>query len=180
MLVCGLLMTSGCGRAAPPASAQAELEQMAATVTELKTEVDRLKGIAPTQAHVMADAAIQFSSLWFAAERKNWTLATFYLNETRGRIRWTIRINPKPKMVGSEELVDLQGIFDGIDEGVLTPLKQAIEKKDSTQFVAAYKLTIESCYACHKSLGRPYLRPQVPTVPPQSIINPDPSARWPL
>ena len=26
-----------------------------------------------------------------------------------------------------------------------------------------YRTMLESCYACHKSVGRPYLRPQIPT-----------------
>ena len=149
------------------------------TLEELTAEVERLKSIAPTQSHVMADAAIQAGSLWFAAQQKNWALATFYFNETRGRIRWMIRINPTPKVSGQDETVDLQGIFDGIDADVLTPLKAAIDAKDSGKFESGYRQMLESCYACHKSAGRPYLRPMVPTVPPQPIINPDPSANWP-
>jgi hypothetical protein len=174
-ILVGVLMPSCSPAVSQPADAKPD-----PTIAELKAEVERLKSIAPTQSHVMADTAIQFSSLWFAAERKNWPLATFYFNETRGRIRWTIRINPKPKVAGGEELVDLQGVFDGIDESVLTPLKQSIDKKDSVEFVKAYKLTIEACYACHKSGGRPFLRPMIPTVPPQSVINADPNANWPL
>jgi hypothetical protein len=38
---------------------------------------------------------------------------------------------------------------------------------------------LESCYACHKSVGRPYLRPMIPQMSVQSVINLDPNAVWP-
>ena len=58
-------------------------------------------------------------------------------------------------------------------------MKTAIEKKDSVQFAAAYKTMLESCYACHKSAGRPYLRPMIPQASSQSMFNYDPNATWP-
>ena len=94
-------------------------------------------------------------------------------------MRWVVRINPKPKVAGSEDYADIRGIFDGIGESVLTNLKQAIDKKDSAQFVAMYRQAIEACYSCHKSIGRPFLRPMIPTVPPQPVMNFDPDANWP-
>jgi hypothetical protein len=108
---------------------ETEATDQTVDIAALNADVERLKGIAPTQSHIMADAALQFSSLWFAAREKNWALATFLFNETRGRIRWTIRINPKPKAAGSQEEVDLQGIFDAVDKDVLTPLKDAIDNR---------------------------------------------------
>ena len=161
------------------AAQQTEAQSKAAEMSALQEEVKTLKGIMPTQSHIMADASLQAANLWFAGQKKNWPLATFFFNETRGRIRWTIRINPRPKAAGSEEVVDLQGIFDGIDNGVLTPLKEAIDKKDVTQFTSAYRLMLESCYACHKSTNRPFLRPAIPTAPAHTIINYDPGATWP-
>jgi len=43
-----------------------------------------------------------------------------------------------------------------------------------TRFVA-----LEGCYSCHKSAGKAYLRPQVPTAPAAAIPNFDPEAKWP-
>ena len=34
--------------------------------------------------------------------------------------------------------------------------------------------------ASHKASAKPYLRPMIPTTPPQTIINYDPNAKWPL
>jgi cytochrome c553 len=75
--------------------------------------------------------------------------------------------------------VDLKGIYDSIDNGVMAKLQQAIDKKDGVQFAAAYKETLVQCYSCHKASGKPYLRPMVPTVPPQTIVNFNPNAKWP-
>ena len=136
----------------------------------LNDDVARLKNITPNLSHVMADVAFQYSNLWFAGQKRNWPLAMFYFNETRGRIRWMLRINPNPK-TPEGEVVNLQGIFDGIDTSSLATLKKAIEDKNSDEFTSAYKVMLDSCYSCHKSAGRPYLRPIIPTVPPQSIIN---------
>jgi len=153
--------------------------QPPADLAALQAELAAVKSIAPTQSHVMADVAIQFGNLWFAAQRKNWPLATYYLGETRGRLNWAVRINPTVKAQVTAEPIDIKGIFDGVDTGAIAPLRATIDKKDSVQFVAAYKVMLESCYACHKSIGRPYLRPQIPTATTQPIINVDPAAAWP-
>jgi hypothetical protein len=55
-------------------------------------------------------------------------------------------------------------------------LKKTIDDKNLEEFTSAYKLMLDGCYSCHKSAGRPYLRPVVPTVAPQSIISYTPEA----
>ena len=167
-----------------PALAQSSARQEEKTakapvdLAALNADVTQLKNITPNLSHVMADASFQYSNLWFAGQQKNWPLAMFYFNETRGRIRWLLRINPTPK-TPSGEVVNLQGIFDAMDTDSLAKLKKAIEDKDSAGFVTTYKGMLEACYTCHKSAGRPYLRPMIPTVPPQTIINYSPDATWP-
>ena len=149
-----------------------------AAAPSLNDDVTRLKTITPTLSHVMADVAFQYSNLWFAGQKKNWPLAMFYFNETRGRIRWMLRINPMPK-TPEGEIFNAQGIWDSIEPSTMEDLKKTIEAKDSQAFAPAYKAMLEACYTCHKSAGRPYLRPMVPTVVPQTIINYDPDAKWP-
>ena len=183
LLTCGaasgiLLMTQlSCGTSAQ-SKTEEQAKKAAADIAALQAEVARLKDRAPNQPHPMEAVAFNFSNLWFAGQKKNWTLARYFFNESRNRALWAIRIDPTPKGTNGER-VDLKGIFDGIDNGVLSGLKQAIEKKDSAQFVATYKQALEACYACHKALGRLYLRPMIPTTPPQTIISFDPDAKWP-
>ena len=144
----------------------------------LNDDVARLKSIVPSNSHIMEDVSFHYSNLWFAGQKKNWPLAMFYFNETRNHIRWLIQKSPTAK-TPEGEVVNLQGIFDGIDTSSLAMLKKSIEDKNSEEFNAKYKLMLEACYSCHKSAGRPYLRPMVPTVPPQAIINYNADASWP-
>jgi hypothetical protein len=154
---------------------QPKSENAKPDLATLNEDVAKLKNMTPNLSHVMADVAFQYSNLWFAGQKKNWPLAMFYFNETRGRIRWMLRINPTPKTPDGE-VVNLQGIFDGIDTSSLAMLKKAIEDKNGDEFTSTYKLMLDACYSCHKSAGRPYLRPVVPTVPPQSIISYSPES----
>ena len=167
--------TAACQPQATPAPAPPASDEK---VSAFAADVAHLKDITPSQSHTMIDVGYHMSNLWFAAQQHNWDLAAFEVDETRNRIRWTIRINPTRKKPDGE-LVDIKGIFDGIDSTILPPLKDAVEKKDARAFVAAYRTMLEACYSCHKASGKPYLRPMIPTVPPQSIITYDPNAKWP-
>ena len=188
LLVCaailGGLVVSQVGprmAATAPVAAPADATDAKDTTIDLKTmqeDVTRLKSITPSASVAMADVGFHFSNLWFAGQRQNWPLATYYFNEARNHVRWLVRITPMPKGP-TGELVDLQGIFDGIDTGVLKDLKDTIDKKDGARFAVAYRQTLEACYSCHKAVGRPYLRPTIPEAPPQSIVNLDPAATWP-
>ena len=69
-----------------------------ADVAELKAEIEALKGMLPSQSHSMVDVEFQFANLWFAGKNQNWPLATFYLNETRSHLNWTVRLRPVRKL----------------------------------------------------------------------------------
>ena len=154
---------------------QVKTENPKIDLTALNDDVARLKTITPSNSHIMEDVSFHYSNLWFAGQKKNWPLAMFYYNETRNHIRWLLQKNPTTK-TPEGEIVNLQGIFDGLDTSSLAMLKKSIEDKSIDEFTPAYKLMLDGCYSCHKSAGRPYLRPVVPTVPPQSIISYSPEA----
>jgi hypothetical protein len=145
---------------------------------DVAADIAHLKEVVPAQSHAMIDVGWHMANLWFAAREQHWPLAAFEVSEVRNRIRWTIRINPTVKGPDGNP-VDLKGIFDGIDTSALPALKKAVDEKNPAAFESAYRGMIESCYACHKAAGKPYLRPMVPTTPPQSIITYDPKASWP-
>jgi len=156
----------------------ANAEELAKEIAALKADVLVLKDKAPSASVAMADVSFHWANLWFAGEAGNWPLANYYFSEARNHVRWLIRINPTPKGPDGAP-VDLKGIFDAVDTSTFANVKSAIDQKNSAQFSAAYKAALESCYSCHKSVGRPYIRPQIPTVPPQTIANMDPHASWP-
>ena len=144
----------------------------------LPAEVARLKANAPSQSHTMSDVGYHWTNLWFAAEKKNWPLATFYFEETRQHILWTIRLRPVRKGADGKD-VNLVPIFEGIDTSAFKAMAEAIEQQNAPAFTAAYRMTLEACYGCHKASGKPYLRPMIPAAPAQGIINFDPAATWP-
>jgi hypothetical protein len=144
----------------------------------MPADIARLKNLVPPNSHPMVDVAFNAASLWFAGEKKNWPLANYFLGETRNRMNWEVKLNPGPKSP-TGEIVDMKGTVDGINNGSIADIKKAIDAKDVTAFEVAYRHLLEDCYSCHKNTNRPYLRPMIPTTPPQTIINFDPSATWP-
>ena len=147
-------------------------------LTSLRSDVARMKVNAPSQSHTMADVGYHWTNLWFAAEKKNWPLAMFYFQEAREHIVWTIRLRPVRKADDGSD-VNLMPIFQSIDTSAFKAVTDAIQAKDSTAFTAAYRESLAACYGCHKASGKLYLRPQIPTVPAQTIINLDAAATWP-
>jgi hypothetical protein len=161
----------------PPAGAPSASPAGDSELATLREEVGRLKRLVPSQSHAMQDVSYHYTNLWFAGQKANWGLAQFYLNETRSHISWAVRLIPKRKISTGE--VDLEGIRQAFDSGYLTSVQQAIDAKSSSRFAAAYKLSLEGCYSCHKASEKPFLRPQLPTQPETQIVNFDPNATWP-
>ena len=170
----GGLFVSSWGHSA----AMAQQNNPPATPATMQADVAHLKDITPPNSHPMVEAGMFAANLWFAGEKQNWPLANYYLNETRNRMRWEVHLNPGPRGADGDP-VDMQSIFDGIDNGSLASMRKSIEMKDSQQFVVAYRGLLADCYSCHKAAGRPYLRPMIPVSGAQPIVNLDPAAAWP-
>jgi hypothetical protein len=165
-----IFMLAGCNRpqAAQP-KPQKQATNLQASITALEADVAQLNEKASDQAHAMVSVAYHFNNMWFAADAKNWPLAQFYWNETRSHLRWAVRIIPVRTDNAGQE-IKLQEILDAFD---------AIEANDQEKFVAAYRFAIATCYACHKAVEKPFLRPHVPQQPAERTINFDPAADWP-
>jgi hypothetical protein len=160
--------------AAPAAAAPA------VDLKAIEADVVRLKALVPSNSHIMMDVQWHWTNLWFAAQAKNWPLAQYQFNETRGHIQWLTRKAPTMKSAGPDkEEVNIEGIFEAIDTSSLAEVKAAIAAKDAARFATAYRTMEESCYSCHKSVGRPYLKPQIPNAQVQSVLNMNPDATWP-
>jgi len=158
-----------------PTSSMAD--EPAAEITRLKAEIEQLKGRLPSQSHAMMDVGYHFTNLWFAGQHKHWSLAQFYLDETRSHLRWSVRIIPVRRTKGGE--VDLRGLLEAVDRTGLAAGAKAINEQDSASFATGYRQTLEGCYTCHKAAEKPYLRPRIPEMPEARIINFDPAATWP-
>lgn len=175
MLACQVSQT-----ASPDAAKEAEAAKAEAAkeLASLKADVQTLKDKAASASVAMADVGFHWSNLWFAAQSQNWPLANYYYSEARNHVAWLTRITPTPKGPDGK-IVELKPIFDAIDTSAFAAVKAAIANKDAKAFPGAYHEALEACYSCHKAVGRPYLRPQIPKTVPQPIINLDPKATWP-
>jgi hypothetical protein len=185
ILACGVLLgvavdrVGSSGALVPVVAAQqARGAAPPPTLESLAADVAQLKAIAPSNSHIMMDVQFHWTNLWFAGQKKDWAFAQYQFNEMRGHIIWLTRKSPTIRSQDGTD-VDIKSIFDAIDTSSLADVKAAIEKKDGVRFAATYKKMIESCYSCHKAVGRPYLRPMVPSAPVQTVINLDPNATWP-
>jgi hypothetical protein len=155
----------------------AEVQTVKAS-SDLSEEVARLNSLVPSQSHTMADVGYHWAALWFAAGKKNWPLARFFFDEARQHVRWTVAIRPiRTNPDGSS--INIKSLFTAIDISSFAAVQLAIEDKNIAEFETAYKQALEGCYMCHKASGKPYLRPMIPSAPPQTIINYDPNAKWP-
>jgi len=149
----------------------------AVDMAALQAELALVKSQLPDQAHAMADVGYHFANLWFAGQKKNWPLAKFFLDETRSHLSWAVRLKPVRKVAAGD--LDLRNILQSVENTQMAEVKKAVEDKNAEKFVAAYRQTLEACYACHKASEKPYLRPQIPEQPAAPIINFDPEAKWP-
>ena len=179
-LAFSLILGGICQLVLPPSTLQAQETAPPKTLNapDTQTEFDSITGKLPDQSHVMTDVAEHFSNLWFAADKQNWPLANYYLGEAREHLRWAVRIHPVRKISTGAE-VNLKGILDAVDGGLLAEVGRSITNKDSAKFKASYQQALRGCYSCHLACEKPYLRPQIPTTPAVSIINFDPDATGP-
>lgn len=139
-------------------------------------DVAFLKSVLPTQSHTMIDAAYHWSNLWFAVEKKNWPLARYFFGEARQAMRWTVVLRPTRQLPDGKP-VDVKGIFTAVDMSAFAAVQLALEDEDHDAFVASYKSALEACYSCHTASGLPFLRPDIPTTPPSTVIRFEPTGK---
>jgi hypothetical protein len=142
--------------------------EVAAAPMDRQALNDRL----PDQSHAMQDAGYHFENLWFAGDKQNWPLASYYLRKTQSYLDLAVRIKPVRKTRAGD--VNLKGILDAVNNGLLAQIDQAITNENVANFRTAYRQTSEGCNACHTACERSYIRLQVPNAPSMTIIHFDP------
>ena len=138
-------------------------------IEALKADIATLRSSLPSQSHTMADVEFHFANLWFAGKNEAWPLATFYFNETRSHLNWTVRLHPVRRLSDGE--LDLRPMLAGIESSGLAELKSAIDNEDPAAFDSAYRAMMKQCYACHVAAEKPFLEPHIPSAPPSPMMN---------
>lgn len=177
VVLAAVLIVLACYQLTSPTHAGpgADVGNKPAAAAEQQTRIKTLEDRASDQAHAMVSVAYHFDNLWFAGGHENWPLAQFYWNETRSHLRWAVRIIPVRKDSAGAE-IKLTEILDALENTPLAKLQATIDRQDRDAFDAAYKETLEGCYACHKAVEKPYLRLQVPTHPAEPMIQFEPDS----
>jgi glucose/arabinose dehydrogenase/mono/diheme cytochrome c family protein len=166
----GLILSGATERLIETQACAQEITTAKQTATTGTTGIaETINGKLPDQAHAMADVGQHFANLWFAANKQNWPLARYYLDETRSHLKWAVRIQPVRKTMAGD--VDLNGILEAVDNTMLAEVAKAIESKDTAKFEAQYRQTLVGCYACHAACEKPFLHLQVPAAPGAPIID---------
>src|SRR5258708_5249426 len=130
----GLILSAFIQRPLGGLETRALAEEKAARTPELTNAQpvpSTISGLLPDQSHAMADVGYHFSNLWFAADKENWPLAKYYLQETRSHLNWAVRLHPvRTPSTGAK--VNLNAILQTINNSFLTKIDSAIANKDTT------------------------------------------------
>jgi hypothetical protein len=144
-----------------------------AAIARLEQQVKDLSTLIPSQGHAMVDVAYHYGNLWHAARADNWPLAQFYLNETKAKLRWAVRIRPVRPVSGGAQL-ELGGLLDTLEKTSLQELQDALTAKDRARFEASYQRTLVSCQGCHMASEKGFIRLRIPDLAPEPLVEMEP------
>ena len=172
--------SSGRGRASTIATFTPNVENIAAysmpITPQPMTTIERGSSASlRTSSLVMTQPVSPLSEATFAGRTGNWPLAEYYVGSLQGHMQLVADKSAQAKPADVVAKADQQVAENSPTAGI----QRAIQRKDVVQFQAAYRAMLQSCYNCHKAVGKPYLRPRMPVKPAQAIINSDPTATWP-
>jgi hypothetical protein len=157
--------------ATPPLSAaEGDATALPAAVAKLEQQLKELATLIPSQGHAMVDVAYHYGNLWFAAQAGNWPLAQFYLNETKAKLRWAVRIRPVRPAAGGGEL-KLAELLETLEKSGLKELQDAVSAKNAAGFETSYRGTLASCQGCHVASDKGFIRLRIPERAPEPLID---------
>jgi hypothetical protein len=119
-----------------------------------------LSSITPGLSSYMLETAKRMGRSWFAGQAGNWDEAAFEIREARGVLQeGATRSNASRSQA-----------LEAFNDGFMTPVVNAAQSGDASQYEQAYRNAIQGCNACHASqtygvTNQPFsfIRVQVPT-----------------
>lgn len=148
-------------RTAVPASAAVPAQASpgtAASPTPLSQQL--LSSITPGLSSYMLETAKRMGRSWFAGQAGNWDEAAFEIREARGVLQ----------QGAARSNVSRNQALQAFNDGFMTPLVNAAQSGDASQYEQTYRSAIQGCNACHASqtygvTGQSFsfIRVQVPT-----------------
>jgi hypothetical protein len=158
----------------PPGRAQREAAAAstpAAAVVASPTAVPAPSGPTSGLGELMLFQQLRHAKLWLAGDARNWDLANYEwkeLQEGFDDIKHYFPTRPDSPVP----------IDQAVETMMTDPLKQvgdAIQKKDSKAFAAAFEMLTEGCNSCHQASNHPFTvlqRPKASPFPNQNFSAP--------
>lgn len=138
--------------------------ELAAQVKALTEQVEQLKASHPPPelGQQMLELQIRHDRLWWAGQAGDWTLAYFMVGELTEALRGIEASNGDAPDMQPQKLSD---VMPAMMNPAIKSLQQALAKQDKKAFGKAYDTLSDSCTACHKVAGAPFLVIQRPKTP---------------
>lgn len=111
----------------------------------------------PHLGDIMGLTQLRHFKLSFAGKLRNWDLAAYELEQIVESFQDAATLYP------GIPVTDMTIVADPV-----LRLREAIEKKDSQKFSAAFNELTAACNGCHQAIGRGFIVIQVPTSSPFS------------
>jgi hypothetical protein len=99
----------------------------------------------------MVEVGYRYTELFWAGHDENWEFAAYQLEKIRHTIELGMERRPKRAASAGPFLTN-----------AIPMMKQSIEKKDSSQFEARFKLLTLSCNTCHSMEKMPFVQVHPP------------------
>ncbi|MFZ3373551.1 MAG: hypothetical protein WA131_11130 [Desulfitobacteriaceae bacterium] len=147
LVILGSLIIVGCGTQTTPTTPAPAPTSNANITDDLKKAIDEVKGALPKFAIPMREVGDRFDNMYYAAKGGNWALAAYmskYMNSAMNAAKVT-----KPTEYP---------LWESFNKTTFEPVNKAIQAKDFNTFDKAYTGMIDSCNACHKSMGYSFVK----------------------
>ncbi len=122
---------------------------------------------APRFGDLMTQVGRRFELLGRAMQAKRWELAEFELGELRETFD-DIATAQVPKDVNA----DIPQLAKAFVPAVVTPLQDAVSKRDAAHASTAFASASQACNGCHQASGRKFI--EVPDKPGEVVPRIDP------
>jgi hypothetical protein len=142
LAILAMLFSAGCGSDTSSTTATTAN----AGNDNLQQQIDELKSGLPKFAVPMREVGDRFANMYYAAKGGNWGLAAYMS-------RYTDKAMNPAKVTKPEEYPNWASFY----ANDFDPINKAIAAKDFDAFDQAYSKVIESCNACHASMGYTFI-----------------------
>jgi hypothetical protein len=99
----------------------------------------------PGLGEIMTLTQMRHTKLWFAGQAGNWPLAAYEMDELREGMEDAVVFHPTHK----DSPLPIPDLIDKIMTVPIKQLSDAVEAKDSKQFVKAFDELTSACNQCH-------------------------------